>query len=269
MSFIKLDKRIGVAEAKLGASMSMRLYKGSPKAMAFLSLRSAFLATTGFAKARQFDVAVGDGDDAGKIRVAPNTKGAFPARELKSGSLILDLGHLPQLGNEPHGNHQAAVELIDGAAIVTVPEWSDEDEGDDEDDEEVDLPKLPLTRTAPVKVEPPRATYSPPAPHAAAGKSVVHKGITITLTPDRERVSFKGETIEVSPRGAKLVEALAKVMPSCIDDAHLVARLWDAKPPAGASTQLEMICRDLAGLKKLGLEIRLQKGIGRQLVIVP
>jgi hypothetical protein len=273
MSFIKLEKRVGVADARLGASMSTRIYKGSPKPMAFVALRRQFLDRAKFGKTLRFDVSVGDGDDTGKIRIVPNAAGVFTARALKAGSIILDLGHLPQLGLEEHRNHPAAVELVDGAAIVTVPDWTDEDDEDEEDDEEEaeEAPTEPPQRVEPRAPAPVTngggAPRAPASPTKGAPKAVIVNGITINLTDGCEAISYRGETVEVSMRGARLVEALAHAMPHCVGDDFLIGKLWDRKPP-GASTSLDMVVSDLAALKKCRLEVRTQRGVGRQLVEV-
>lgn len=256
MPFVKLEKRIGVKDDRGGASLSMRTYKGSPKPITTLALRCHFLETTKFANAKNFDVAVGDGSDAGKIAVTPNAKGAFVARQLKSG-LILDLGHLPQMGMAEHKNHSALVELIDGSAIVTVPEWSPESDDDDDDEEDAEIDTAPAQSGA--------ATLLSKSNGKSAVQSVTWHGVTINLTPDNEAVSYRGQTAEVSPRGALLIEALARVMPSCVGDDFLIGKLWKIKP-AGAASALDMVMRDLSSLKKLGLELRTQRGVGRQLV---
>lgn len=272
MSFVKLVKLIGINDTKLGASMSMRIYNSSPKPVAFLSLRKHFLATTNFGDALKFDVAIGEGDSAGKIRITASKSGIFSGRQLQKGSVVIDLGHIPALGDAEHKNRSAEVVFVDGAAIVTVPDWQrdveDDDDGDGDDD---DRPSFTSSKPAAAA---PRETYNPATPpraaSAAAGpKAATHKGITINLSAGNESVSYRGNTIEVSPRGAKLVEMLAKVTPACIGDAAIVGRLWETKPSSSsAATLLDMVCADLGSLKKIGLELRTQRGIGRQIVEV-
>lgn len=261
MSFVKLEKRVSVRDVKTGASMSMRVYRGSPKPIAFLSLRSQFLEQTNFGKALQFDVSIGQDENAGKIRVVPNAKGIFPGRRLKhGGAVLIDLGHVPQFGDHEHKNQSADAIFVDGAAIITIPQWNDDDA---EDEDEEDEPRTsPKTASAPAS-----STPAASAPKTAA-RSITHNGVTINLTEDGEAVTFKGRTVDVSPRGARLVEALAKVMPSCIGDSQLISILWGTNRPPSPLTHLDMVVRDLASLKKIGLELRNQKGIGKQLTEV-
>lgn len=271
MSFVTLEKRVSVTDLKAPASMSMRTYKGSKKPIAFVVFRGTFLnEAPDIAKAKHFEVAIGDGTDAGKIGITPSAKGPFVARRLKSGTFIIDLGHVPQLGMQPHKNHGADVALVDGTAVVTVPDWSDESEGGDDDDDDHEAEEIvarPAPRAAPVA--PPSAAAPTPvvkaARHPNAVKSVEHNGVIVDLTPGNEAVSYRGETVDVSPRGAQMVVALARVMPTCIGDGFLIGKLWTIKPAGGAAS-LDMVARDLSSLKKLGLEIRNQRGIGRQLV---
>lgn len=114
----------------------------------------------------------------------------------------------------------------------------------------------------------PAAQAAAPIPSAAARSvkaSVSHDGVTIELTPDQESVAFKGRRVSVSPRGARLVAALAKVRPNCIGDDFLIGKIWKTRP-SNASAMLDIVIADLAALKTIGLEVRTQRGIGRQLV---
>ncbi len=110
------------------------------------------------------------------------------------------------------------------------------------------------------------APTSPPVAAVVNGaKAVIHNGIAVDATPKRESVAFNGRQIPVSPRGARLVAALAKARPNCIGDDFLISKIWNVRP-AHAADLLEMVVHDdLAGLKKIGLEVRTQRGIGRQL----
>jgi hypothetical protein len=260
----------------------------------FVVLRKAFLETSGLAKHAQFDLEIGEGEDAGRIRIVPNAKGIFGSRLLKHGTVLFDFGHIAQLGQVGHKSRDAEVSFVDGAALVTIPEWpEDDDEDDDSDiDEEdgddefeepeprkpADLPKLPLRDTpahppapmngvakSPAAKAPKAPEPEPPESPAAARRT--YNGITIDLTRSREAVSFKGETMAVTPRGARLIESLARAMPNCIGEPQLIAFVWEGKPPQGASVALDLVIADLKPLRKLGLEVKNQKGIGRQLVM--
>lgn len=274
MTFVKLTRRIGLNDMKLGASMSMRMHKGSTKPITFVGLRRNFLDAAKFGKVHRFDIAIGEGPDAGKIRIAPDEDGVFLARSMKAGTLVFDLGHVPQFGNDAHQSNSAEVALIDGAAVVTVPDWNDDDADDDDEetgnDHQDEIRELAETIqradkpvASPQRPQAPQRTASPALKSVA--KSVTFHGITINLTPDSEAISFRGETVEVSQRGAQCVECLARVMPSCVGDDFLIGKLWKAKPN-NPTVMLDLIVRDLSSLKTIGLEIRTQRGIGRQLV---
>jgi hypothetical protein len=108
-------------------------------------------------------------------------------------------------------------------------------------------------------------TKAPKEVSAGGTNAIEVAGGVLELADGKESVTFKGQTANVSPRGARLVLALAKVRPDCIGDDFLISRIWKVKP-TNVSALLEMVVSDLAGLKKIGLEVRTQRGIGRQLV---
>jgi hypothetical protein len=84
------------------------------------------------------------------------------------------------------------------------------------------------------------------------------------LSIGRDTVSFRGQ-VRVSPRGALLVAALAKAKPAFVGDAFLISRIWNVRP-LNSGELMDALVFDLACLKTIGLEVRTQKGLGRQLV---
>ncbi|MBR0687313.1 ParB N-terminal domain-containing protein [Bradyrhizobium manausense] len=113
----------------------------------------------------------------------------------------------------------------------------------------------------------------PPAPAAAAPAKPSKSPAAPTnvrrgeISISRDEIIFNGQRLRVVPRAALLVAALAKAKPNCVGDEWLIPKVWTARPP-NAVELLEQLIRDLDGLKKLGLEIRSHRGIGRQLVEV-
>lgn len=83
----------------------------------------------------------------------------------------------------------------------------------------------------------------------------------------REEICLNGQRVRVGPRAALLVAALAKAKPNFVGDEFLINKIWTQRP-AHAVDILDQLVRDLAALKPLGLEVRTQRGIGRQLVEV-
>lgn len=123
-----------------------------------------------------------------------------------------------------------------------------------------------LNRAPPAPAEKPVAPRPVAAPATAAAPSApapkpVRAGV---LSIGRDTVSFRGQ-VRVSPRGALLVAALAKAKPSFVGDAFLISRIWNAKP-LNVGELMDALVSDLACLKTIGLEVRTQKGLGRQLV---
>jgi len=102
------------------------------------------------------------------------------------------------------------------------------------------------------------STRQPPAASApAAGPGIFSIG--------RDVVTFNGRQVRVTPRAALLVGLLSKAKPNPIGDDFLIAKLWNARP-SNAGEYLDGLVHELASLKKIGLEVRSLKGIGRQIV---
>lgn len=106
----------------------------------------------------------------------------------------------------------------------------------------------------------------PPAPVPAKAAAAARQ-ITGNLSIGRDDISRGGQRVKVGPRAALLVAALAKAKPNCIGDDFLIGKIWTQRP-ANAIEILDQLVRELGCLKQLGLEVRTQRGIGRQLVDV-
>ncbi|MGJ5149842.1 hypothetical protein [Bradyrhizobium sp. HKCCYLR1023] len=277
MSFVEIEKRdSGLKDA--GVRIAFRARKSDGKLVCRVGLRASFLASSGFGEASAYRLGVGRDEDAGKIALWPDASGPFTARKAHNARCI-DLGHVATLRAAPCKAHAARVEMRDGRAIITLPAMDAAESaggharGEDEPGETFSpLPSAPA-QTAPARTPPRKessgsaASRTPePVKAPAAAQMVEFPEVTINLAEGNETVTRNGESLSVSPRGARLVAALARVMPNCVGDDFLIQRLWDKKPAGGAAS-LEMVIADLKGLSKLGLEIRNQRGIGRQLVV--
>jgi hypothetical protein len=129
-------------------------------------------------------------------------------------------------------------------------------------------------RPAPAAAKSPAASAAAPpaAPKPAIPKPTSAKPANPRpsgpLSISREEVSCNGLRISVVPRAALLLQALEKAKPNCVGDEWLIQKIWSVRP-SNAGELLDQLVRDLDGLKKLGLEVRTHRGIGRQLVEVP
>lgn len=117
----------------------------------------------------------------------------------------------------------------------------------------------PAPAAAKLQAAPPAPAPRPSAPQAAA----THGPLSI----GSQEISFNGRKVRVVPRAASLVGVLAKAMPNCVGDEFIIARIWSARP-GNAIEMLDALVHDLKILKQIGLEVRTQRGIGRQLVEV-
>lgn len=265
MPFERITQRAFSGRRGLPASLALNCRKNGGRPACVISLQAEFVRTTNFTADCKFHVAIGTGIDEGKIRIERADDGIFGVRGMK-GSLLFDLGYIAALGEHAQPRAFTTAAYADGAVVIDIPEAGDAgDESDEEEDQEEPVATPPKAAAA----QPARtAAPSPAAPQArkSAGGSVVRlSGVDIDLAVDNESVSFSGKTIEVSTRGARLVEVLARVRPNCVGDDFIIGKLWTVRP-AGVATLLDMVVRDLGSLKTIGLEVRKQKGIGHQLV---
>ncbi|MGJ4888918.1 hypothetical protein ACQR1Y_12030 [Bradyrhizobium sp. HKCCYLRH3099] len=279
MSFEEITKRDSAPQDS-GVRVSFRKRRSDGKLVCVVGLRAGFLKSSGFGDAAAYRLGVGRDEDAGTIALWPDVSGPFIARKAH-GARCLDLGHIATLSMAvPCKARACPVELRDGRAVITLPG------ADDGVDASGDVDDADTAEAAP-SLAPVAADRAPPPPtpprkgEGSAAASVADKprpivrspadivefpDLTVDLADGHERIIRNGDSVDVSPRGARLVVALAKAMPNCVGDDFLLSKLWDKKPAAG-SASLDMVIADLKGLQKLGLDIRTQRGIGRQLVV--
>ncbi|MGJ5163193.1 hypothetical protein [Bradyrhizobium sp. HKCCYLR1051] len=274
MGFIEIEKRKGAGTLKPEVTVSFSP-RGGGKPCCTIVLRADFLARSGFGDAETYRVAVDAEND--KIKLWPDTTGSFSSQaRQRDGARLVSLGHVVSFGARQHKRKPCAVALVEGAAVLTLPALVDDARGDGgaslpsplagecDDARSASAGEGCLSAKPAVEATPSKPAAAKPS---AAAQMVEFPELTVDLAEGHERVIRNRDCVEVSPRGARLVVALAKVMPGCVGDDWLLTRLWDKKPTGGAAS-LEMVIADLKGLKKLGLEIRNQRGIGRQLVVL-
>lgn len=117
-----------------------RMGRAQQSAM-FIKLRSAFVSEVGFTENQAIEVAIGEGEHHGLIRLRPAPEGvaSIPLRKMKAGghsgiavgeSYRLSLGHCPQFTNVPQKQRAVAFEVLDGDDAgwieLVLPAWADE-----------------------------------------------------------------------------------------------------------------------------------------------
>lgn len=126
-------------------------------------------------------------------------------------------------------------------------------------DGKVELAPPAAARPAPAAAQSPAASAASPAAPKLASRGPLSIG--------SQEISFNGRKMRVVPRAASLIGVLAKAMPNCVGDEFIIARIWSARP-GNAIEMLDALVHDLKILKQIGLEVRTQRGVGRQLVEV-
>lgn len=272
MGFVEIFKRKGAAatseKADIVVSFSPR---GSSRTVCAVVMRPKFLERSGFGLG---NYRASIDAERSAIKIWPAADGTFKARHLKS-ALVLDLGFIEEFSGRNHKKLPPSdVALGDGFVVIALPAVERVEAGEESPSANpaADVPATGEGKAALVAPKTPPAAAEDAAPRGAIAPGdivVEHNGVRICLARDRGWVGLVGFThkpVDVSPRGAKLVAMLARVMPACIGDPHLVKHLWSGTPPGGASVALDMVIADLKSLAALGLEVRTQRGVGRQLL---
>ncbi len=255
------------------ATLSVRWFRSVISCAA--TVRVSLAAKAGMSAGDHVNVYVGSGEDADRLRICVEPGGEFVLQKMRGETLCVRFAAPKWLGDEMRARTPAAACVISCGVELTWP-WS---------------AGRPVPRAS-TGVSPPTPDPSPPhaggggppaakpsglkktgAKTAAAGPPapVAHHAegdLRFDLTSGHERIwlaSEPGAIIDVSARGAKLVQMLAKVKGQPVDEGFIVSRLWPVKP-SGVTTHLDMVLADLAVLKRLNLAIARVRGVGFKLV---
>jgi hypothetical protein len=250
MAFEQLDVQTKSA-GRLPAAITLYRYGNSGEhipAGTAISLRSDLVEQAGFSPASLFNVFIGSGEDAGKLRLVQAANGKVKACFMKrTNAFFVRLGVVAAIGLEPCPRTEIQARVIERGTV------------------EVDIPELvPAAdqEAAEGNAQAGQAAKAPPV-------EVFYHGITIDTTAGEETVTFDGEGIAVSAIEARLVLLLARPRPTPVAETFLIANLWGTKQaaPKNAAEQLRQLCAgDLKkGLAKLGLNLAPVPGVGYQL----
>jgi len=255
MAFEKLELYTAPADKTLPASMS--LSKRGTRPAGKLSLLPEFATEAGYKAKARYDILIGKGEDAGKLRIVAADKGRIVAHTVeRSGGLIFHLGYVAAIGTKAHKRVRTEARIVSpGCVEIDVPDFGS---AIDEQEPPASPAKRPDESTGTT------AANGGGAPKADGAKAI--NGIFIDLTQDDESVTFRGKSTEVTTRQAKFVSLLARPRPQPVGESFLIGALWDGKPPANAKDQLKQMADNLQkGLSPIGLDLRTVKGVGYQL----
>ena len=277
MAFERLEVRTKAARsAEKPAAITLSRCGGSKRPAAVISLSQELRIAAGLSETGKFDVLIGRGEDAGKLRLVASDAGIVPARIFKNKAFFVNLGFVPEIGDFRAKRTPTGARVIArGTVEVDIPDF---DRGGDEDI----VKALAATGTAPAEDASPAAAIVAAARKKLNGKGangaaappavpdqgpiVTHHGVSIDFTEDDERVTFKGQITEVTSEQAVLIRVLAQARPAPVGESHIVQQIWKNKPPKYATDELRRMASDLsAGLKPLGLELKKVPGVGYQL----
>jgi len=245
-----------------------------------ITLKGAFTRELEWKTGHAIGLLVGTGDDSGKVRLIGKTDTVIAhIRRLSHGGMHVDLGHVEQFPENWQRKVQCRATIIDTDTVeITIPE--DRSAGDDDDDEEDDdageapvtppTPKPAPRADAPFMAKPsahgkaaaPSKSAAPsPSPAPASEYFLTVHGITLDLTPDDEKVTHAGKSMELTTRQARLVLMMMRAMPNPVGREFVLNKLFGVSSIGG--TQLDLLARDLQkALVTVGLEMHVAKGVG-------
>lgn len=258
MAWQTIEQRIAGATRK-AASIRLVLRGESSRPACIVSFRKDFAASIAWKAGEPVGLQVGDGDHAGRIRIVRLKKGAASeiatVRRMQKGGMTFDLGHIPQLGIEPHDKAATDAQAIDADTIeLNIPEWDDAAQAAGDDDEQEQIPR-----------DPPRARQ----PARVNGTTVLTKyGITIDLEHDAESIAFNKKTMDLTTRQAAVVATLLRAYPQFVNRPFILKNALADVPHHTQDASLDLIVGDLAkALAGIGLQLKNQKGVGLALAI--
>lgn len=267
MSF---ELHIPVEKKNLPVAISLRSRKAG--VICFLSVSVDALGKIGGTEKpdkRAYDVLIGSGDDAGKMRVQAAKTGHASYRRMRN-YLIFNLGIVPSLPSRQIDKQRLDAKAIDAATLeIVLPNWDALPLQDDEDEDEradgrADVP--PPSRRA--IVAPPHGAARPAKPASGAQTEIVRNGITLDVTLDEETITFGKKTMDISTRQAAVAAALLRAMPSNVGREWLCRNVLTDIPAHARDVSLDMIFRDLAkACSAVGLELKVTPKVGVMLVI--
>jgi hypothetical protein len=214
-----------------------------------VTLSPALATEAGFTGKAMYSIYLGKDEDAGKLRIATDPKGIIIGRQApRNTAMLFNLGYLPAIGCVRCRKQYTDARVVDpGVVHIDIPVFAEAAEtGDDEEDDDV-APAAPARK-----------------PQSSATETL--NGVTIEFSMDGESVTFKGKTVEVTARQARLIRLLARPRPAPVAETFLLKNLWDGRAPNNAGEQLRTLCADLQkGLAPIRLDLNLVKGAGYQL----
>lgn len=283
MPWQTIEQRVESAKQKTASiGLVVRSEGGRPSCV--IGLRRKFAETVTWKHGDPVGIQIGEGEHAGLLRLMRLKKDAktiiASVRVMNKGGMVFDFGHIPQLGDEPHGKAGAEARLIDADTIeIVIPAWNDASaEADDElararhyrrraqahqDDDEDERPRA----TTPAKPAAPQV--SRPLTRVNGATLVQNKGVKLDLTAEEENVSFGGKTMDLTTRQAAVLAAvLLRVSPSFVGRSFILNSALADVPQHTREASLDLMVSDLTrALAGIGLALRSQKGVGLALKI--
>jgi len=224
-----LHKAQPSGHAGRGASMSLKSARGGlPRCVIGLKahLREAIALTAN----DRLNLYVGEGDDAGKVRLVRAKDGAFKPRLVKGG-VTINCGYVAALGKDDCEKAACDAQAIDCDTIeIVVPDWST-----------ADAPKA-----SPGECQPRPIAVLPGPP---------------VVDLRAETISYRGVTKEVAKKVALLLDPLAKNFQGFVKKSDLARRVWGDVPVSDPNYH-DLINRANAQLGNIGLAVRKGRDTG-------
>lgn len=123
-------------------------------------------------------------------------------------------------------------------------------------------PKVAAPAPAPKPVAAkPAAVKAPPRP---VEPPVEANGVTVCFDPEDEAITYRGKTMEVTYRQAKVAAILARAMPHPVGREFIVGKLFNGgTPPSTAGMVVDQVAVELGkAITGIGLKVNVVRGIG-------
>jgi hypothetical protein len=186
------------------------------------------------------------------------------------GGCTLNLGHIPQFGETLRPVQYCPATVVDGSMIEVVLPWADKAAGHGEPASVAAPPPAKPIKLCPKLVSDDKPPVAAVAARSISAGSCDADDDTISVTVGRQdgSISYRGQTIKLTVRCARLAQAMRAAYPSPVDRPFVSRKVFDNA--TGHSIEaLESVRSALNdAIRPIGLDVRYLRGIGLQLVKV-
>lgn len=239
---------IGPTRVKFPASIVASVHYKGTYPIVVIGIRKILTETLNWKNGEKIQILLGEDEDKGKLQIVRDisaTKG--PAiKTMKKGGVTISIGYREELTKVPRQKVQIFARKIDEDTIeIDLPDWSKDT---------ADVSNKSVTTAYKEPTLPPQSPSKPP---------IHFNGVTISTEKEKESVTFKGKSVEVSSRQAQFISLLARTMPKHVAEIFIIDTLWGSKKQPNTESVLKQIKDSCVyDLEPLSLTVVYTKGVG-------